>query len=33
LYIDQKWIEPVVEYVTKVGRHKKEKRWGYSSLL
>jgi hypothetical protein len=33
LYIDQKWIEPLVEYVVKVGEYKKEKRWGYSSIL
>ena len=33
LYIDQKWVEPVVEYITKVGRHKNERRWGYSRVL
>jgi hypothetical protein len=32
-YVDQKWLEPVVEFIKKVGRHRVEKRWGYSSVL
>jgi len=33
LYIDQKWLEPVVEFMKRIGRHRIEKRWGYSSVL
>jgi hypothetical protein len=32
-YIDQNWLEPVVEFLRRVGKHKIEKRWGYSRLL
>ena len=33
LFIDQKWLEPIIEYAIKTGMYKKEKRWGYSSIL
>ena len=33
LYIDQKWLDPIIEKVVRTGEHKIEKRWGYSKLL
>jgi hypothetical protein len=31
-YDYQQWLEPIVEYTKKYGKHKVERRWGYSSF-
>ena len=31
-YADQRWLEPLISFVKNNGKHKEEKRWGYSSV-
>jgi len=31
-YTDQRWLEPLISFVKNNGKHKEEKRWGYSRV-